>query len=385
MKQKTVIHILNGEVFGGPEHFVLIVCRHLDQARYHPHIITLFDGLTAEHAREQGFHVDVVPMKSRWDFRVVKNIRNIIKQTNASLLHAHTIRSHLMGALAARKLGTPVVVHIHSPAMQECENRLKNWWNAWVESQLKRYTDRYVLVANSLRKYLINKRIPEKKISTLLNAIDIKTVVAKAQGMQPSVHERLKLDSSVKLIGMVAQFQYRKGSEDLLHAVKILGDGPVPYRLVMIGGGAKLPHGRNYLDVLKEQASKLGIENKVFFLGFQDNALQWMAGLDMFVLPSRFGEGLPAVVQEAMALGVPIIATPVEGTAEVLIDQVTGLLPPPENPEALAEAIKSLLLNPDQGKRMAIEAGKVVRERFDAPIYALNMMKIYDDILQDQK
>jgi len=382
MKSRTVLHILNGEAFSGVEQVVITLCRHLDPERYRPHVITLFDGLTAQRVRDLGFSVEIVPMKSRWDLRPVHRIRNICKQKNAEILHVHTVRSHLLGALAARKLHIPVAVHIHSVAIQETERRLRNVWNAFIESRLQRWSDCYIVVSNSLRKYLVLRGIPEMKIRTLLNAIDIQEVKKTSQGMNPPIRERLKLDSNVKLIGMVAQFQYRKGPEDLLRAVKIIGNEPTPFHLVMIGRGKKLPGGGSYLDGLKQLTQELGISHQVTYVGFQENPLQWMAGLDIFVLPSRFGEGLPMVVLEAMALGIPVIATPVEGTAEVLTNDVTGLLPPPENPEALAEAIVTLLVDPSKGKTMTEEAGKVVQERHNAPLHAKRMMEIYDELLE---
>jgi glycosyltransferase involved in cell wall biosynthesis len=384
MAPKVVLHILNGEVFSGVEQVVVTLCRHLDLERYRPHVVTLFDGFTAQRAKELGFSVDIVPMKSRWDLRPVQRIRSICKQANVKILHVHTIRSHLVGALAAQKLQIPVVVHIHSPAIQESERRIKNLWNAFVEARLQKRTAKYIIVANSLRKYMIEKGIPESKITALLNAIDVRGVVEASRpvGTQLSIHQRLNLDSDVKLIGMVALFRHRKGAQDLLQAVKILGRGPVPYRLVMIGDGEKLPGGGNYLDVLKQMTIELGISHQVIYVGFQENFSQWMAGLDIFVLPSRFGEGLPMVVLEAMALGIPVIATPVEGTAEVLTDKVSGLLPPVENPKALVDALNLLLADPEMGKRMAKEAERVVRKHHDAPVHAQKMMAIYDEMLQ---
>ena len=378
MKPKTVLHILNGEVFSGAEQVVITLCKHLDPARYRPHIITLFEGLTAQRARNMGFGVDVVPMTSRWDLRVVKKIRQIARRENAMLLHAHTIRSHLVGALAARKMHIPVIVHIHSPAIQESERKIKNLWNAFIEARLQKRTDRYVIVADSLRKHLLQKGIPDRKITTLRNAIDIKEVIERAHAKGPSIHERLNLHPEYRLIGMVALFRYRKGAQDLLEALKLIGKGPTPYRLIMIGEGEKLPDGGTYLDVLKKMTEDLEISHRVIYVGFQENPLQWVKDLDIFVLPSRFGEGLPMVVLEAMALGVPVVATPVEGTVEVLMDQITGLLPPIEDHEALAEALTTLLSDPEKGKAMAKEAERVVRERHDAPVHAQGMMEIYE-------
>jgi len=382
MPARTVLQILNGEVFSGVEQALITICRHLDPARYRPHIVTLFEGLTAQRARNLGFAVDVVPMSSRWDLRVVKVIRQIARSQDAVILHAHTVRSHMVGAFAARSLHIPVVVHIQSPAIEESERGLKNRWNAFVESRLQKRTDRYVIVAHSLKRHLSKKGIPDQKIVVLYNAVDVEGVLERSPGLRPSIRERLGLGSEVKLIGMVAMFRDRKGAQDLLPAIKMLGDGPAPHHLVMIGAGEKLPNSGNYIDLLKQMTYDLGIGDCVTFVGFQENPLQWIRELDVFVLPSRFGEGLPLVILEAMALGVPVIATPVEGTPEAITDQVSGVLPPVENPRALADSIALLLADAELGKRLAQEASKVVRERFDAPVQALGMMEIYDELLR---
>jgi glycosyltransferase involved in cell wall biosynthesis len=287
-----------------------------------------------------------------------------------------------VGALAARKLRIPVVVHIQSATINESEHKLKNRWNAFVESWLRRWTDCYVTVADSLQSHLKEKGVSSDKFVTLYNTVDVTSVIESSKGMTPSIHEQLGVESDCKLIGMVAFFRFRKGAEDLLQAVKLLGNSPVPYRLVMIGGGEPLPEGGTYLDLLQELAQELNIDQRVIFVGFKENVRQWMAGLDIFVLPSRFGEGLPLVVLEAMALQVPVIATPVEGTAEVLTEGITGLLPPTNNPEALAKAIEDLLRNPDKGKQLTDEAFRLVREHHDAPVHARKMAEIYDNLLK---
>ena len=383
MATRTVVHILNGEIFAGVDRTQLNLCRFVDPLRYHLHIITLLDGFTADRAQEMGYTVDVLRMKSRLDLNVVRTIREILQDTNASLMQAHTIRGHLVGALAAHKLHVPVLAHIHSPAIHESERTIKNLWNAFLEARLQRRTDCYMVVADSLKAHLIQKGIPLNKIITLLNAVDVMGLIETSQGMEPSVYQRLGLDDETKLIGMAATFRHRKGAQDLLQAVKILGEQVIPYRLVMIGGGEKLAGGGNYLDVLKQMTVQLGIDHQVIFVGYQEKPQQWMAALDMLVLPSRFGEGLPLVVLEAMALGIPVIATPVEGTAEVLIDQVTGLLPPAEDPEALAKSIKTLLFDPKKGRTMARKAKEVVLQRFDAREYAQRLMEIYDEVLKN--
>jgi len=111
-------------------------------------------------------------------------------------------------------------------------------------------------------------------------------------------------------------------------------------------------------NALEEEARSLGISSNVRFLGFRQDVLEWMSACDIFVLPSR-SEGMPLVILEAMSIGKPVIATHVEGVAEVIEDGVNGYLVPPENAREIAEKIIFLL--GDNKKRVQI--GEAARQR----------------------
>jgi glycosyltransferase involved in cell wall biosynthesis len=133
-------------------------------------------------------------------------------------------------------------------------------------------------------------------------------------------------------------------------------------------------------DSLKELARTLGVEGRVRFLGHRKDVPQLLASCDLFVLPSLY-EGLPLSVLEAMAAGTPVVATSIRGTDEAVIDGVTGRLVPPEDPVALASAIRTMLTERSLAARLA-EAGKTrVREVFSADAMVRGVTQVYDELV----
>jgi len=140
-------------------------------------------------------------------------------------------------------------------------------------------------------------------------------------------------------IGTVALFRPRKGTEVLLEALAILDRQDMPVRLRAVGP-FETPE---YEAELKERVRRLGLAGLVQWTGFAEDVGAELSRIDLFVLPSLFGEGMPMVVLEAMAAGVPVVATDVEGVAEAIRDGRDGLIVPPSNPQELARAIGRIL------------------------------------------
>src|SRR5690606_17187577 len=127
------------------------------------------------------------------------------------------------------------------------------------------------------------------------------------------------------VVGMVANFRPRKGAEVLIDAVGKLADSHSRLRLVLVGEPFREPGG-DYGADLRRRATRLGAQDRVRFTGFRADADRLIGSLDLFVLPSLFGEGLPRVLLEAMAAGVPVVSTPVEGIGELIRHEENGLL-----------------------------------------------------------
>jgi glycosyltransferase involved in cell wall biosynthesis len=144
--------------------------------------------------------------------------------------------------------------------------------------------------------------------------------------------------------------------------------------------GLDLEQGGSYQRELERTAERAGVRDRVVFAGARDDAGSLLAELDVLALPS-WTEGLPLVVLEAMARRRPVVATPVGGTPEIVVDGETGLLVPPRDPRALAAALRRLLDDPQLRERMGEAGFARVRERFSADAMTERMLAIYDEVL----
>ncbi len=124
------------------------------------------------------------------------------------------------------------------------------------------------------------------------------------------------------------------------------------------------------------------ISDRVIFTGFRADPERVIAGLDAFVLPSRFGEGLPMVLLEAMGAGVPVVTTPVEGIVEVVDDGINGRLVPVDDPASLAEALRSLILEPSRAVELGAAGRDTVKASYTSSAMAAGFEHVYEEVVR---
>jgi glycosyltransferase involved in cell wall biosynthesis len=370
-----ILIILNGEYFAGVERTVENFSRRID-SRFSLTYAPLFDGEFAKKGRESGLDIRLIPMKRRFDLSVIFKLVKILKEEKFSLIHTHNIRSNMVGRIAARIAGLPVVTHIHSPTLEETTNSLKNRFNYLIDSITSGLTDIFITVSKSLKEELIKQGIPKDKIIVIPACVEMDKFKEQINGK--TFREEYGIGLDEPLAGMVALFRPRKGAEYLLEAaaqvVKVIPQS----RFAFVGEGED----EGYLLKLKEMANNLGITQNVIFTGFSKNIPGVLASLDCFVLPSLFGEGLPSVLLEAMAMKKPTIATPVQGIPEVVINEKTGFLIPPKNSKALSDALLKIFRDKEMAKKMGEEGRRMVEEGFSAERVAKRLEVVYDRLLE---
>jgi glycosyltransferase involved in cell wall biosynthesis len=159
----------------------------------------------------------------------------------------------------------------------------------------------------------------------------------------------------------------------------------IPQAVVVFVGDAEFVESRDYLSELRSLAERLGVEGHAKFVGFCDDAPAALALADASVLPSRFGEGLPLVLLESMAAGIPIVTTDIPGNREAVRDGFNGLLVPPDDPEALGRALVRLLGDADLRSRMGAEGQRLGRELYDMRLIARRHEELYAAVAAEKK
>jgi len=325
----TALHLINGEHFSGAERVQQLLGRCLPKFGIDPHFVCIKPGKFPELCGLDDDQVCSIGMNSRFDFGIVRRIAEHAVDIFADVLHAHTPRTAMIANFVSKRCKLPWVYHVHSPTARDSTRAVINHLNDWVEAFSLRNADHIITVSKSLRREMLSRGHSRNKISAIANGVT----------EQPPIDPTERTANTHWRLGMVALIRPRKGIEVLLEAIAKLGDDRKRITLEVIGGFETA----EYELSVKSLIHRLGLEGTVNFRGFTKDVPAVMRTLDAMVLPSLFGEGMPMVVLEALACGVPVIATKVEGTPEVVRDRREGILAEPQNAESLADAIRNFI------------------------------------------
>jgi glycosyltransferase involved in cell wall biosynthesis len=211
------------------------------------------------------------------------------------------------------------------------------------------------------------------KISVICNSVDVRRYQPDSGrtrgGIRAATRRQLGLAENACVAVVVATFKEQKGHRYLIEAVPgAIAQFPDLYILLVGDGGLR--------EKLMAQADALGLDGHLRFLGFRSDISDLLAASDLFILPSLW-EGLSMALVEAMASGLPVIATEVSGTQQVMISGVTGLLVPPGDPRRLTEAIVQLLSNPAQARAMGAAGQRRVAELYSSKQQARDLLSLF--------
>jgi glycosyltransferase involved in cell wall biosynthesis len=274
------------------------------------------------------------------------------------IVHLHTKRAHALSLWLPHGPGRPK--YVVTRRMDYPEGR--NWYQRCLYN---RRVDRVVAISQTIADQLVAAGVGRTKIRVIYSGID----PCRFSGASRAVRAR----PDVPVIGTAAVLEERKGHRTLLEAARLLKDRGYRFELALAGDGSLKERLRAMID-------SLGLTEEVALSGFVSDIPQFLAGLDIFVLPSLY-EGLGVAALEAMAAGKAVIASRVGGLAEIVVDSETGLLVPPADSESLARAMAKLLL--DEGLRTALgrRGAERVRQSFTLERMAIKNEDCYYELL----
>lgn len=361
-----VLHLVNGEYYTGPERVQDLLALRLPDFGYEVVFACLRPGRFPLERMSQDASMWLSPMRHRLDLSPTRQITRLIRSEDCRVLHAHSPRTALLGGLAAALTGVPLVYHVHSPAKLDSTRRWQNQINALVELLSMRRATRLICASASLAEHVRQAGFRAAQISVVPNGV-----------AAPRHVQRRSRPASTWTLGTVALFRPRKGIEVLVEALARLLDQGMPVRLRLVGP-FEAPH---YAATIKSLVRDRGLEPFVDWVGSTNDVYAELARIDLFVLPSLFGEGLPMALLEAMAAGVPVVGTNVEGIPEAIRNGREGLIVRPHDPGDLARAIAGLIRGDYDWSIMGSSARARHRELFSDASMAAGVAEIYDEIV----
>lgn len=366
VKLGRVLHLINGEHYSGAERVQDLLAMALPEFGFDVEFACLKAARFPEVRQSVHTPLHVVPMRSRLDVFSANQIAKLARARNCNLLHAHTPRTLLIGRLAARKLKCPLVYHVHSPVGRDSAKSVQNRMNTWIETWSLRGVSKIVCVSHSLARYMMDLGHAPEKLTVVGNGVAPIIQLPHRSPPQPPW-----------TLGTMALFRPRKGTEVLLDALAALRNRQIPVTLRAVGT-FETPA---YEAEIMKRVDQLGIANMITWTGFQADVNEQLGKMDLFVLPSLYGEGLPMVVLEAMANAVPVVASRVEGIPEAVRDGVDGLIFEPGSAPDLADKIASLVGDQNRWELMSTNALERQREKLSDRSMARGIADVYRELL----
>lgn len=369
MRSIRTLHVETGmHSLGGPAQVVYLMTGLRD--RGHEAILVCPKGSSvSRHAAAAGLDVITVPLRTDLDLSFVLRLLRIIKRVKPDIVHLHSRRgADIMGGIAARLAHVPAVV---------LSRRIDNPVRRGLISYLKYgpLCDRIIAVSNGVAKALIKGGVDTAKITRVHSVADAKKYQKK--GSEEKVRAEFGLDEDTNVIAVISQLIERKGHRFLFQgAPKILESFPKTAFLI-------LGEGRLEND-LRKLAASLGIEDKVIFAGFRNNIGELLSIVTVLVHPATM-EGFANCALQAMAAEVPVVATAVGGMPESVQDGVNGILVPPRDVDALADAVTRLLGAPELRRTMGEAGRRMVEKQFSVDGMVEGVLAVYRDALDIEK
>ncbi len=301
-------------------------------------------------------------------------IYRLLRRGRFDLVHTHTSKAGLLGRIAARMAGVPHIVHTpHGQAFNGYAGRMLTTLFVLLDRWAATFTDRIIGLTDQEIRDNLDRRIgrPEQFV-TIPSGIDLKRFEGKEREAV-DVKASLGLSPSSRLIGSVGRLDPVKGHTYLLDAFAVLAPRFSDLHLALVGDGELLPE-------LQSRAQQAGLTDRVLFLGWREDVPDLLHAFDLFVFPS-LSEGMGRGLVEAMAAGLPIVATRVCSIPEVLAEGEAGCLVEPGSALALARGIETLLLDPELRSRLA----KAARERakgYSVEIMLQKIEAVYQGLLE---
>jgi glycosyltransferase involved in cell wall biosynthesis len=367
-RKLTVLHTESSMGWGGQEIRIFQESLRFTEHGHRMLIACQRESQIAEHAERAGLPVFIVQMRFAGDPVAIVQLLSIIRREKVDVIHTHSSKDSWITGIAARISMTPVVRsrHLSTPVG-------KSWSSTFVYRYL---ADFVVTSGNQIREELINSNnLNPGKIVSIPAGVDTEHFdINRVSGTK--VLQEFNLNGAFPIIGVVAVLRSWKGHRYLIESLPDIVARYPQVKILIVGNG---PQWNN----LQNQIRELGLDNHVIMTGFRDDVPEIIAALDIFVLPSVASEATSQVIPQSLAMGKPVVATNTGGLPEIVENNVTGLLIPPRDCNAIANAIIKISENREEAEKMAIRGRERILRDFTFKGMIDRTTEVYYNLLND--
>lgn len=365
MSPLRILFLIDSLRMGGAERVTIALLPHLDRQRVTPIICPIsMDGESPLGGQLGDVTRRDLNAKRLLDPAAFARLLKVVDEEKIDLIHAQLQYATIFAAGVHWRKKTPVVVTRHLIGDDEFHwrEKMRNRVEQWV---IRQTVTKVISVSDAAKEHyrkLVN--LPPERFITIYNGIDVDKFTPAED--KSAIRQNLNLPTDQPVVIMVGVMRQGKGQNVLIEAAKQVENA----HFWLVGDGEERPN-------LEKQAA--GLENRLHFLGQRMDIPDLLKAADLFVLPSD-SEALPTVLIEAGAAGLPCIATRVGGIPEIIQDGTTGVIIPPRDPLALAQAMHRLLSEPEKIQQMGLAARQRILKFFTLPQQAEATMKLYEEI-----
>jgi glycosyltransferase involved in cell wall biosynthesis len=385
MRPVHVVHIITKLELGGAQQNTLFTVAHLDRHRYRPYLVTNPEGILVPEAMSlKGVKTFFIPEITReinplMDLKALFKLKGLLqgikKGDSPVIVHTHSSKAGILGRWGARFAGADVIIHtIHGFGFHDYQSLPARNFLIFLERMTARITDQFIAVSQANIKKGVSLGIfPEQKATLIRSGIELEEITR--QRVKRGVKKKeLGVEPIFPLITMIGCLKPQKAPLDYVEvAYQVLRERKAHF--VLVGDG-------ELREEVEKKSVQWGLGGQFKLLGWRRDIPEILAATDIFCLTSLW-EGLPRVLPQAMALGIPIVATGVDGTPEAVIHNVNGFVTKPRDTRAMAERIIYLLDHPQKAKIMG-KQGKNMVSKFDIRKMVKEQEALYTQLLKEK-
>lgn len=378
-----LLWLIDSLTVGGAEALIVPFARKIDKARFDLTVCalsTISGNPMEERLREAGVRVVILGARDLRDRKAFRRLKELVIAERFDLVHAHLTYSAIWSGLVSRATGVPSIVSLHvapaaTRAMQTAwrQKVLTGVRDRLMRFVIRRWSSRVIMVSGALRDlYVAGGGMRRSTIRIVRNGIELEHFERDHAATRARVEREFDIPAAAPIVVAVSVLREGKGIEVLLEAARQIRHAV----FLIVGDGAKA-------DEWRELAGQSGISERVRWAGYRTDVDTLLAGCDVFAHPS-LSDAFPTVLLEAMAAGLPIVASDVGGIPEIVEPDVTGFLVPAGDPAALAAAIQALLSNGEQARQMGDRGRAVARQQFSTEAWIERLVAVYGEVLSEK-